>query len=579
MKRLFLGSAAIAALTVMHANAADLPRAPVVTAVPEISPWWFEFGPRYWFSSGRYKKDLFGFDGTQVSRLNYDSLTGHSAEAFWRLNHASGLFLKGYAGGGSITGGHLNDEDFPPLTTPYSNTSQEQKHGSLGYASVDLGYNFWTSPTWQVGGFVGYHYWNERVNTFGCTQVAGNAGICGNIPAFGIVPVPTSVDALDNSATWNSLRVGLSGEFVVAPGWKVTADAAYVRGWLSANDFHNMRPDIRGVPEDARGNGFQIDALLNYQVTDAFSVGVGGRWWHIQGDGTSHFEQTAFPGGGPQPIKVEQDRFGLLAQASYRFGETPVPAGAGYYKGPAAAVPAFHWAGLYAGVNAGYGTNRGDVNINPESVNANIAVLSGLSPTALSVRDAGFLGGGQIGYNWQTGGLVWGVETDLDWAQIGGSTANSFGGPITVAVPGGTVTFPGGVTTTVDKNISWLGTTRGRIGTLASDNLLLYFTGGVAYGGAELAFDQRLAGLDCPFNLTCSTGAVSKTKVGWTAGAGFEYAVTDRATLKAEYLYVDLGSVSLTSSDTGGHFAPFIYGVNTKFMDSIVRVGLNYKLY
>jgi len=334
-----------------------------------------------------------------------------------------------------------------------------------------------------------------------------------------------------------------------------------VRGWLNATDLHNLRPDIRGLPEDATGNGVQIDAVLRYQVTDAFSVGLGGRWWHIQGDGSAHFEQK-INGAVAQPIKIEQDRFGLLAQASYKFGET-TPAG-GYYKAPPMVVPAFHWTGLYAGVNAGYGTNRDNVNIHPESVNANIAVGLGDSPTALTVRDAGFLGGGQIGYNWQTGRLVWGVETDLDWAQISGSTANTFG--------------PDFFTTTVDKNISWLGTARGRVGTLATDNLLLYVTAGAAYGGTELAFDQRQAGVNCPFNVVCSTGSVSKTKVGWTAGAGFEYAVTNRATLKAEYLFVDLGSVSLTSADSNGQFAPFIYGVNTKFMDNIVRVGLNYKL-
>jgi opacity protein-like surface antigen len=534
----------------------------------EISPWSFETGVRYWFSSGKYKKDLYGTDGTQVSRLTYDNLTGHSAESFWRVDHASGLFLKGYAGLGSITGGHMNDEDFPPGISPYSNTLQEQKHGSLEYASVDLGYNFWKSPTWQLGGFVGYHYWNERLNTFGCAQQAGNTNICPNIPPA-IGPIPTSVNTLDNSATWNSLRVGLSGEWMVAPGWKVSADAAYVHGWLSANDFHNLRPDIRGLPEDAQGNGFQIDALVHYQITDAFTVGLGGRWWHIQGDGSSHFEQV-LPGAFAQPIKIEQDRFGLLAQASYKFGETPIAAGAGYGKAPyyKAVIPAFHWSGLYAGVNIGYGANRDDVNINPESGEAGLATALGDSPTGLNVRDRGFLGGGQIGYNWQTGRLVWGVESDFDWAQISGSTANTFGGAV--------------FTTTVDKNLSWLGTTRGRVGTLATDSLLLYLTGGVAYGGAELAFDQRQPGLNCPFNDVCSTGSVSKTKVGWTVGAGYEYAVTNRVTLKAEYLYVDLGNVSLTSADTGGLAVvglPLNYGVNTKFTDNIVRFGLNYKLY
>jgi opacity protein-like surface antigen len=563
-KKVLLGTVAIGTLTALHAQAADLAvKAPIVKASPEISPWSFEFGSRYWFSSGKYKKDLFAPGGSpQLSRLTYDDLTGHSAEAFWRVDHASGLFLKGYVGGGSIIGGKLNDEDFPPATSPYSNTLSDQKHGALGYVSVDLGYNFWTAPTWQLGGFVGYNYWNERVNTFGCNQIAGNAGICGSIPpAFG--PVPASTNVLDNDATWNSLRVGLSGQVMLMPGWKLTGDVAYIHGWLDATDLHNLRPDIRGLPEDATGNGVQIDAMLTYQVSDAFSVGLGGRWWHIEGDGTSHFDEK-IKGAPAEPIRIEQDRFGLLAQANYKFGET-APTG-GYYKAPAMVVPAYHWTGLYAGVNAGYGINSDDVNLTPASANAATAIAVGDSPASESVRDAGFLAGGQIGYNWQTGGTVWGIETDLDWAQISGSTATT-----------STLDF---FTTTVDKNLSWLGTTRARVGTLARNNLLLYVTGGVAYGGTELAFDQRIAGVNCPFNFTCSTGSVSKTKVGWTVGTGLEWAVTNRATFKAEYLFVDLGSTSLTSTDTAtAGLAPFIYGVSTKFQDNIVRLGLNYKLY
>lgn len=557
------GTVAVGALIGLRAHAADLPaKAPIVKAAPEISSWVFEFGSRYWFSSGKSKTDLFAPGGApQDSRLTYDNLTAHAAEAFWRVDHISGLFLKGFAGGGSINGGHLNDEDFPPAIKLYSNALSDQQHGSLGYATVDLGYNFWTSRTWRLGGFVGYNYWNERLNTFGCTQIAGNAGVCGNVPPV-LAPVPASTNVLDNDATWNSLRVGLNGEFVLAPGWKVTADAAYIHGWLDSTDLHNLRPDIRGLPEDATGDGAQIDAILSYQVTDAFSVGVGGRWWHIQGDGTSHFEQTA-GGGLPAPIKIEQDRFGLLAQASYKFGES-APAG-DFYKAPAAAAPAFHWAGLYAGVNTGYGINSDDTSISPESGNATIAIRNGDSPTAEHIQSAGFLAGGQIGYNWQTGGIVWGVESDLDWARIGGSTAT-------------TSTFDF-FTTTVDKNLSWLGTTRARVGTLPADNLLLYVTGGVAYGGTELAFDQRQAGLTCTFSIVCSTGSASKTNVGWTVGAGAEYAAMNRLTFKAEYLFADLGNTSLTATGTTGAFAPFTYGVSSKFADNIIRLGLNYKVY
>jgi outer membrane immunogenic protein len=126
-------------------------------------------------------------------------------------------------------------------------------------------------------------------------------------------------------------------------------------------------------------------------------------------------------------------------------------------------------------------------------------------------------------------------------------------------------------------NLDWLGTTRARLGFVATpDNrLMIYATGGVAYGGGSSNFNA----FDTQSNFFLS-GSPSSSRVGWTIGAGAEYAITNNITIKGEYLYYNLGSTSFTSSPTGT-FATLFPGVvaTTKytFDGNIIRAGVNYK--
>ena len=98
---------------------------PYFIAPNPIAQWMVEIGGRYWFSSGRTQKDLFGFaqsDGL-LSRLTYTGLNAHTGEVFGRVEHVTGFLFKGFAGGGAITNGNLRDEDFAPFTFPYSSTN------------------------------------------------------------------------------------------------------------------------------------------------------------------------------------------------------------------------------------------------------------------------------------------------------------------------------------------------------------------------------------------------------------------------------------------------------------------------
>jgi len=303
-----------------------------VKAPKLFSDYDFTFGGRYWYSTGKSRKDLFGLsdvNGAMVSRITYDKLETHAAETFFRLDHRGGLFVKGFAGIGKMTSGNQNDEDFPPAIVPYSNTASVIHDSKINYLSADVGYDFLRTPTYRLGAFAGYHYDHEKMNEYGCRQVAAAPFCVG--PAFATNSFVTITD--DNH--WHSLRVGLSGSVQVAPRLTLSGEAAwlpYTR--LDASDTHWLRQTsiangavfsgLNGaLPEDGVGHkGYQVEAMLNYQLTDAFSIGAGGRYWHMETRGTMHFENVTVRvgnGGAPQPLNYYFDRYGGFVQGSYKF--------------------------------------------------------------------------------------------------------------------------------------------------------------------------------------------------------------------------------------------------------------------
>lgn len=515
-------------------------------SVVAVSPWTLEFGTRYWLSTGTYIKNLYDFSNDLVSRLTYSGLTGNSAEGFWRLTHEKGLFLKGYFGGGSIKNGQLKDEDFPPGLIPYSSTLSDQKNGTLNYVAVDLGYDFFTYKNWKIGGFLGYFYWMEQYNAFGCHQTASNPDLCGT------APVPITVNGLDNNFALNSLRVGVSSIVELTNTLDLLTDVAYIHSNLNALDFHNTRPDIRRTPDNGSGNGIQLDAILNWALNPDFTMGIGGRWWYIVSNGFSHFEET-FASGLAQPINVEQNRYGLMLQANYTFDKNSIVTNNKDAVG-------FSWSGFYLGPNLGYGTNYHNVTITPTS----FATLQGSSllPNDLKTQNSGFLGGGQMGYNWRKEKIIVGIEVDMDYTDLSGS--NGVNSSIT------------NLTTTVSTKINWLGTVRGRLGKLASDDMLVYLTAGATFAGTQLSFDQLIIDANCVLNL-CSNGNHTQTKTSWTAGAGIEYTVNHSTTFKAEYLFIDLGNI-YTNTTGDSSFGMANYYVNSHISSNVVRFGLNYKV-
>jgi outer membrane immunogenic protein len=188
-------------------------------------------------------------------------------------------------------------------------------------------------------------------------------------------------------------------------------------------------------------------------------------------------------------------------------------------------APVYNWSGIYFGINGGYAFGSSNW------------TSPGL-PSTGAFSTNGFLVGGTLGGNYQWGQFVLGIEGDGDWTNLTGTTSN-------------TSCSVFACTTQSD----WLATVRGRAG-YAFDRILVYGTGGAAFG-----------------NLQASSGTLpfsSSTQVGWTAGAGIEAALSPNWTAKVEYLYVDLGSQSCGFGNCG---AP----TTVSLTENVVRAGINYK--
>jgi outer membrane immunogenic protein len=204
----------------------------------------------------------------------------------------------------------------------------------------------------------------------------------------------------------------------------------------------------------------------------------------------------------------------------------------------------YSWTGWYIGANAGYGVgqNRGTFAFNPGPAGTE----------TFNATTGGGFGGGQLGYNYQINNWVVGLETDIQGAGINDTRTCV----LTCAV---------GASAMIDQKLDWFGTTRLRVG-LATGPVLSYVTIGGAYGGTETGVTSTGLG-------TTAAATTSTTKGGWTWGTGVEAALGGNWTAKAEYLYIDLGGSTISTSTP----APFATTFNTKYQEQIFRGGVNYR--
>jgi outer membrane immunogenic protein len=200
----------------------------------------------------------------------------------------------------------------------------------------------------------------------------------------------------------------------------------------------------------------------------------------------------------------------------------------------AAVVPVWSWTGFYVGVHAGFGGNKYEYPF----------TVVGTSGT-LDLTSSGGFGGGQIGYNWQTSNWVFGIEADIAWASIEGQVNASVAG----------------LSASAGTKLEWFGTVRGRLG-YAWDRFMMYATGGYAYGNTKTSASAAGLGLAASFTSNHS-------KSGWAVGGGFEYALTNRVSVKTEYLYLDLRTDSV--------FSNAFFTISEKTTAHTMKAGLNFR--
>jgi outer membrane immunogenic protein len=266
------------------------------------------------------------------------------------------------------------------------------------------------------------------------------------------------------------------------------------------------------------------------------------------------------------------------------------------------AAPVYTWTGFYVGGNVGYswGDARTDLAGNGSGMGDDVP-YSFTFATSNTTKLNGVIGGGQVGYNYQISpNWVLGFEADIQGSGERGSgqLAGPFTTPICFFQGGGSCvdfsTLNGAAATTDQFKIDWFGTVRVRLGLLVDDQLLVYGTGGLAYGRVAVSSVTNVSAIPLlltPFTPVTGAFADSKTNVGFSVGGGIEgrlsYWLPRNWTWKLEYLYLDLGSLDTTTASftmapppNTSDLSPITGTITTThrhFTDNIVRVGLNYK--
>jgi outer membrane immunogenic protein len=314
-------------------------------------------------------------------------------------------------------------------------------------------------------------------------------------------------DGGTTSGSFNTTRSGwtLGGgyEWMFAPNWMLRAEYLYY-------SFHGTVDGTNNVP--AVFGGGAITHSWENMNTSVVRIGLNYKldWW------------------------------------SHNAWAADLPA-AQVYKAPPVVAP--NWTGLYLGVNSGWSWASSNVTTTP------VGLIAGVFPTFTQGQNTqGPVFGGQLGYNWQVGSWVFGVEGDVDGVGAQRST-KTFLEPVTFAQ------FSASATP------EWLATVRGRIG-YAWGPGLIYVTGGGAWSGVQ--FDANDGGT--------ASGSFNTTRSGWTLGGGYEWMFAPSWMLRAEYLYYSFhGTVDSTNALALLPVAAVAHSwenMNT----SVVRIGLNYKL-
>ncbi|MET0192754.1 MAG: outer membrane beta-barrel protein [Hyphomicrobiaceae bacterium] len=251
--------------------------------------------------------------------------------------------------------------------------------------------------------------------------------------------------------------------------------------------------------------------------------------------------------------------------------------------GPTRAEPPGLFSGAYIGLNAGAAWGQSSFSTNPNCPPAIVdapfcnaapdpSVVNGEAVAASGsgkLSPSGFTGGVQAGYNWQRGHIVYGAEIDFGAFDLDKRGTES-----------GLFPFPFlGTQYALTQKMSadWLATVRGRVGFTMMQHVLLYATGGLAFSDVKFASGYSDNAIDATFPGGSGYGAKAAIKTGWTAGGGVEWALHGNWLMRAEYLYVDLGSMRVAVPITNTPAFTQSMSANSDLTAQIGRLGLNYR--
>lgn len=254
---------------------------------------------------------------------------------------------------------------------------------------------------------------------------------------------------------------------------------------------------------------------------------------------------------------------------------------AGFITAPVGYLP---WTGVYIGANGGYGWAKASVAYATDDLAAQQGTCGrvghGTCIPQAGMSDGGPLAGGQLGFNWQVNSLwLVGLEADYQWADITGSGMSTFH-----------LGNVGTATMLASEAVRSFGTVRARLGVIPAAPLLLYGTGGLGYGQVGEHFSSTSSGSGSlssgGFSYVCTAGGpaclaggTSKTMLGWSAGAGAEYAITTHLTLKTEIMYINLGGPTgtISAQSPAPHTTPASFTANFSSGFALARGGLNFR--
>jgi outer membrane immunogenic protein len=240
-------------------------------------------------------------------------------------------------------------------------------------------------------------------------------------------------------------------------------------------------------------------------------------------------------------------------------------------KAPPPIVPVFSWSGFYVGWNVGAGWGTKEWTATSERFDGQTPVLFTTGDVVGANSVNGLLGGGQVGWNWQSGWAVWGIEAQGEWANLRG-----FNQCFQDAAPGGAFDFA----TRCGTNVRALGTVAARFG-LTSDRTMIYVKAGGAWANDRFSLHQTTNPNFPPFG-TFSYGDINDTRTGGMVGVGVEHAVSMNWSAKMEYNFMDFGTKSyafagLFNPPGGGTPTPVSFTSDITQYIHIIKFGVNYR--